>query len=131
MLKKITQNSLFKVLSLNSISVMVSFVLGIISTKIVAVFLGTQGMALLGSFRNFSGMVKLTSTSGINNALVKLYVENRDNKKELSIIYATFFWLFLGISVVLCIFIFVFANLFPNYYFFLKSMFRQSIFLAF
>lgn len=88
-----------KVLSLNSISVAVSFVLGLISTKIISLFIGTSGMALMGSFRNFSTMLKTISTLGINNSLIKLFVENKNDKKELSVIYSTFFWLFLIVSV--------------------------------
>ncbi len=87
-------------MSLNSISVAVSFVLGIISTKIISHFLGTSGMALMGSFRNFSTMLKSIATLGISNSVVKLVVENKQDKRELSIIYSTFFWLFLIVSIV-------------------------------
>jgi PST family polysaccharide transporter len=47
---------------------MVSFVLGIISTKIVSVSFRNSGMASLGSFRNFAGMIKSVATLGINNS---------------------------------------------------------------
>ena len=87
-------------MSLNSISVAVSFVLGIISTKIISYFLGTSGMALMGSFRNFSTMLKSMATLGISNSVVKLVVENKEDKRELSVIYSTFFWLFLIVSLV-------------------------------
>lgn len=110
MLKFLKQNTLLKVVSLNSISVVVSFVLGIISTKIVSVYLGTSGMALLGSLRNFTAMMKSIATLGINNSLIKLFVENKEDKKELGIIYATFFWFFLLIAAVLGLLILVFAN---------------------
>jgi PST family polysaccharide transporter len=73
-LKVIKQNTLLKVLSLNSISVAVSFVLGIFSSKIISVFLGTSGMALTGSFRNFALMIKSVATLGINNSIVKLFI---------------------------------------------------------
>lgn len=92
---------MLKVLSLNSISVAVSFVLGVFSSKIISVFLGTSGMALMGSFRNFALMIKSIATLGISNSIVKLFVENKEDKKELSIVYSTFFWLFLIVSLVL------------------------------
>lgn len=44
-------------------------------------------------------MFKSMSTLGISNLVVKLVVENKNNKKELSVIYSTFFWLFLILSV--------------------------------
>lgn len=41
------------------------------------------------------------ATLGVNNSIVTLFVENKEDPKELSLIYSTFFWLFLAISVVL------------------------------
>lgn len=57
-------------------------------------------MALIGSFRNFSTMLKSIATLGISNSVVKLVVENKEDKRELSVIYSTFFWLFLIVSIV-------------------------------
>lgn len=108
-------------MSLNSISVAISFVLGIFSSKIIALFLGTSGMALMGSFRNFSTMLKSLATLGISNSVVKLFVENKNDKRELSIIYSTFFWLFLLLSIVLGIVVFVFANPISSFLFFTNS----------
>ncbi len=41
------------------------------------------------------------ATLGVNNSIVTLFVENKEDPKELSLIYSTFFWLFLAISGVL------------------------------
>lgn len=105
-------------MSLNSISVAVSFVLGIFSSKIISVFLGTSGMALMGSFRNFGTMLKSIATLGISNSIVKLFVENKEDKKELSIIYSTFFWLFLIISTVLALLVLIFASPISSFLFY-------------
>jgi O-antigen/teichoic acid export membrane protein len=120
-LKIFKQNTLLKVLSLNSISVAVSFVLGIISSKIISVFLGTSGMALMGSFRNFALMAKSLATLGASNSIVKLFVENKQDKKELSIIYSTFFWLFLFISSILVILLFIFASWLSSFLFYTNT----------
>ena len=120
-MKFLKQNNLIKVLSLNSISVAVSFVLGILSTRIISVYIGSSGMALLGSFRNFTTMMKSIATLGINNSIIKLFVENRDDKKEISIIYSTFFWLFLFISVVLGCLILLFSNSISTFLFYTNS----------
>ena len=121
MIRMLKQNKLLKVLSLNSFSVGVSFVLGIASTKIVSMFLGATGMALLGSFRNLSTMTRSIATLGINNSLVKLIVENKKDEKELSIIYSTFFWFFLMISALLSLSVLVFANSISEFLFFTNS----------
>lgn len=120
-LKILKNNTLLKVLSLNSVSMGISFLLGIISTKIISVLLGSPGMALLGSFRNFSSMIKSVATLGINNSLIKLFVENKNDKKELSIIYATFFWFFLFISTFLGIVVLLFAGFISEFLFFTNS----------
>ncbi len=105
-------------MSLNSISVAVSFVLGIFSSKIISIFLGTSGMALMGSFRNFTTMIKSVATLGISNSIVKLFVENKEDKRELSVIYSTFFWLFLVISTLLAILVFAFATPISSFLFY-------------
>lgn len=84
--------------------------LGIISSKIISVFLGTTGMALMGSFRNFATMMKSMATLGVSNSIVKLFVEHKEDQQELSVIYTTFFWLFLAISSVLGILVLAFAE---------------------
>ena len=47
---------------------------------------------------------------GINNAIIKLFVENKNDKKELSLIYSTFFWLFLIVSIFLTLLILLFSE---------------------
>lgn len=121
MIQKIKNNPLIKVLSINSISVAVSFVLGLFSSKVISVFLGTSGMALIGSFRNFTTMLKSIATLGISNSVVKLFVEHKEDEEELASIYATFFGLFLMISVVLGILLLLFANPISNFIFFKDS----------
>ena len=121
MLKLFNQNKLLKVLSLNSISVAISFVLGILSTRIISVYLGSSGMALMGSFRNFSVMIKSVATMGISNSIVKLFVENKADKKELSIIYSTFFWILLVVSVVLTSLVLLFSETISVFLFYSNS----------
>lgn len=84
--------------------------LGFISNKVVAVFLGPSGMAILGNFRNLGAMLKSVATLGISTSLVKLVAENKENKKALSELYATFLSVFLIISSLLAIGVFFFAE---------------------
>lgn len=114
----IKQHRLFKVLSLNSFSVVVNFFLGIFSTKIISIVLGTAGMSTLGSFRNFTAIFKSIATLGVSNSVIKLFVENKNDKKELSIIFSTFFWFFLFVSAVTGIVALIFAETFSKFIFF-------------
>ena len=84
--------------------------LGFISNKVVAVFLGPSGMAILGNFRNLGAMLKSVATLGISTSLVKLVAENKENKTALSELYATFLSVFFFISSLLAIGVFFFAG---------------------
>ena len=84
-------------------------------------FLGTSGMALMGSFRNFALMLKSIATLGISNSIVKLFVENKEDKRELSVIYSTFFWIFLFISTALTLFVLLFASPISTFLFYTNS----------
>ena len=95
----------------------VNFLLGLISIKIISIYLGASGMAFLGNFRNFTSIVKSVSTVGINNSIIKLFVENKDDKKELNIIFSTFFWIFLVISIILAILGILLSNNISEYLF--------------
>lgn len=130
MLKNLKQNVLLKVLSLNAVSVAVSFVMGIFSTKIISVYLGAPGMALLGSFKNFSSMLRAIATVGISNSAVKLYVENQNDKKELSVIYSTFFWFFLVISILLGSITIAFSRTISTFLFFTEAYYYPICFFA-
>lgn len=95
--------------------------LGVFSSKIISIFLGTSGMALMGSFRNFSTMLKSVATLGINNSVVKLFVENKGDKREISIIYSTFFWLFWIVSSLLALCVLVFATSISSFLFYTNA----------
>ncbi len=78
-------------------------------------------MALMGSFRNFALMLKSIATLGISNSIVKLFVENKEDKRELSVIYSTFFWIFLFISTALALFVLLFASPISTFLFYTNS----------
>jgi O-antigen/teichoic acid export membrane protein len=120
-ISKLKNNPLIKVLSLNSVSVGVSFVLGLLSSKIISVFLGPSGMALMGSFRNFTAMIKSIATLGMNTSVVKLIVENKEDKEEVSLIYSTFFGVFLGLAIVLGVSVALCSSWISNLIFFTNS----------
>ncbi|WP_412464325.1 O-antigen translocase [Flavobacterium mekongense] len=78
---QILKKELFKVTSLNGISVLVKIVTGFVTSKIIAVFLGPSGMALVGNFRNFITAVENIGTLGFQNGIIK-YVADFHNKED-------------------------------------------------
>lgn len=101
---------MFKITSLNSVSVVLKIITGLISSKIIAVFLGASGMALVGNMRNFFTSVETISTLGFQNGIVKYSAENQENESELKKVLSTIFFTLLVASIVFGLVLFLFAS---------------------
>ena len=86
-------NVLLKVTSLNSLSVIAQMVCGLIISKVIAVFVGPQGMTLIGNLRNFLGAAQQVSILGMYNGIVKYTAEFKDDNLELKKLFSTRFYL--------------------------------------
>ena len=76
---------------LSGLSTAISLLARLISTKIVAVYLGTNGMFLMGQLKDFLRLGNTIGSFGIENGIVK-YVSEYDNDKiKLSNIIGTSF----------------------------------------
>jgi PST family polysaccharide transporter len=109
-LKKITETTLFKITSLNSFSVGLKIGIGLITSKILALFVGPGGMALVGNLRNFLTSLENISTLGFQNGIVKYVAENQRNRNELQKIIATVFISLLAIAGILSLVLYFFAT---------------------
>ncbi|KIC00164.1 lipopolysaccharide biosynthesis protein [Flavobacterium sp. KMS] len=108
--KKYAQTDLFKITSLNSLSVILKICIGLITSKLLAVFIGPSGMALVGNLRNFMTLLESISTLGFQSGIVKYVAENEKNKTELQKIIVTVFISLLVIAVVLSGLLFFLAS---------------------
>lgn len=115
--KKIIQTSLFKITSLNSFSVVLKIGIGLITSKILAIFVGPSGMALVGNLRNFLTSLENILTLGFQNGIVKYTAENEKNKIEFQKLVTT----------VLITLVFV-ALLLSGILFFTASFWNEKIF---
>jgi O-antigen/teichoic acid export membrane protein len=89
---------------LNSFAVVLKIALGLISSKVMAVFLGPNGLALLGNFKSFLTSVEAVGSLGIQNGITKYVAENNENeslKKYLSTIFFSVLLVVLTSSVIL------------------------------
>ncbi|MGE4346256.1 MAG: oligosaccharide flippase family protein, partial [Flavobacteriaceae bacterium] len=91
LIKSIFQNPVFKITSINSVSVMLRMVTGLVSTSVVAKVLGPSGVALLGNLRNFITSLETTSVLGFNQGIVKYVAQHNKNEEELKKIISTVF----------------------------------------
>ncbi len=108
-IKKIFQTQLFKISALNSFSVLVRLGIGLITSKLLAVFVGPGGLALVGNFRNFTSSLESLSTLGFQTGIVKYVAENKDNKLQLQKIISTVFISLIVVTVLMSGVLFFFA----------------------
>ena len=109
-IKKILQTQLFKISSLNSLSILIKMGIGLITSKVIAVFVGPGGMAYIGNFRNFMTSLEGVSTLAFPSGIVKYISESEDQANELNKIVTTVLLTFLGFSTLLSILIFTFSD---------------------
>ena len=109
-IKKILQTQLFKISSLNSLSVLIKIGIGVITSNMLAIFVGAGGMAYIGNFRNFISSLEGVSTLAFPTGIVKYVGENEQKEKELTKIITTVLVTFLGLATLLGILIFTYSN---------------------
>lgn len=71
--------SLVRVTFLSGLTTLVRLAAGLVVTKVLAVYVGPGGLALLGNFSNFVGMVGLISSGGLTNGVTKYVAEYRND----------------------------------------------------
>ena len=101
---------LFKITSLNSISVLIKIGIGVVTSKFLAIFIGPTGMALVGNFRNFLTSVESISTLGFQNGIVKYVAENEKDNDQLKKIFSTLFFTLVVVSILVGCILFLFAH---------------------
>lgn len=101
---------MFKITSLNSFSVGLKIGIGLITSKILAIFVGPSGMALVGNLRNFLTSLESISILGFQNGIVKYIAENQKNEEELKKIIATVFISLICVALILSGVLYFFAS---------------------
>ena len=116
-IKTISRTPLFKVTSLNSISVLLKIGIGLITSKVLAIFIGPSGMALTGNLRNFLTSTESIATLGFQNGIVKYIVEHKENEEGLKRIISTVFLSLLTVTLVLSGVLFLFSSYWNDFIF--------------
>jgi PST family polysaccharide transporter len=109
-IKKIIQQPLFKITSLNSVHILLKLIFGFITSKALALFVGANGMAYVGNFRAFLNVLENFSLLGIQNAVVKYVSEYQHDKLKLKSVLATFGILLLTSSIAISLFLILGAD---------------------
>ena len=93
LLKYIDNKVLFKGGRLNNTSIIVKVLGGIFTSKAIAIYIGVEGMALIGNLSNFFNAIRSLALLGFYNGLVKYIAEFKDNVLKLSKTLSTAYYL--------------------------------------
>ena len=111
-LKEILSKPLFIATSLNGISIIFKICIGFVTSKVIAIFVGPSGMALLGNLRNFLTSTEAFATLGFENGVVKYVAEHKKEEQKLQQTLSTILISVLSICIVLSVILFFFSNYF-------------------
>jgi len=83
------------------VNISIRIVAGIIVSKFIAVYIGPQGMALVGNLRNFMSALQTAAISGLYKGVVRLISQFKEDIIELTKILSTIFYFGFFSSVML------------------------------
>lgn len=129
-LKNILGKELFKVSSLNSISVLIKIAAGFVSSKVLAVFVGPSGLALVGNLRNFITSIENVGTLGFQNGIIKYVAEYENDETKLKKLLSTIIISILTATSLLSCFLYFFSG-YLNEEIFGSNFQYKSVFIAF
>jgi PST family polysaccharide transporter len=98
--------TLFKTTFWAGIATIIRLMTGFVSAKVLAVYIGPGGFAIVGQFQNFVQMVLTFSGNMIQAGVVKYVAEYRDNAEEKAKMLSTGLWLAVISSLVIGILLF-------------------------
>lgn len=126
--KNIFNSALFKITSLNSVSMLIKIFSGLISFKISSLFLGAAGIAIIENFRNFISLSETIAGLGFQSGIVKYVSSNEEHLQNRNQILSTSFFSLLFASIFVGLLIVGFSS-FLNQYFFSDSFFSSYVFI--
>ncbi len=116
----INKNVLVKVASLQITSVLTRIIAGILTSKAIAIFIGAEGLALIGNLQNFVSSMQTVSILGFYNGMVKYVAAFKDNAVRLSQALSTVFYFGFIATILVSLFCYFNADginnlIFPSY----------------
>lgn len=120
LIQYINNKVLVKIASLQTVSVLTRILAGILTSKAIAVFIGAEGLALIGNLRNFVGSFQTIATFGFYKGTVKYISSFKDNTLLLSKTLSTVYYIGFISTIVVSFFCYFNAEwindiIFPTY----------------
>ncbi|WP_299118685.1 O-antigen translocase [uncultured Winogradskyella sp.] len=110
----INSEVLVKAGSLNTASISIKILSGILITKFIAIYIGPYGMALIGNLRNFLSAIQSIAISGLYKGVVKFISQCKHDAVELTKTLSTVFYFGFFSSVLLAFICYYNAELINN-----------------
>ena len=102
-------NLLLHIISYSGITTSIRLVVGLLTQKVVAVFLGTTGMAVLSNFRNIIEIISSISSVGSKNGIIA-QAASYDNKNELKLFLNSILSLIIVTSLIIIVLLLIFND---------------------
>ncbi len=109
----IKDKMLIKIGAFNVLWLSVKLTTGLISIKVIAIFLGSEGMAFIGNVRNLLTAVRTISIGGMYNGVVHHISEQRRHKEQVTHILSTTYYIGY-VTMVIMAFVLYYASDFWN-----------------
>ncbi|MBT8393884.1 MAG: O-antigen translocase [Bacteroidia bacterium] len=113
----INNNVLIRVASLNSTSLLIRIISGVLTSKAIAFFIGPEGMALIGNLRNILSSFHSIAILGLYNGVVKYVSEFKNNAKELSKTISSAYYLGFIFTTIVAVFCYYTSGLLNRWIF--------------
>ena len=113
----INKNVLVKVTPLEIVSLFVKLISGILTSKAIAIFIGVEGLALIGNLRNFVSSFQTISIFGLYNGTVKYIAKFKNNTLRLSQTLSTVFYIGYFATILVSFFCYFNAEAINNFIF--------------
>lgn len=109
--------TLIKTSLLSAFSTVIKIIGGFVVNKIVAVYIGPSGLALIGQFQNFIGLVLNISGNAFSTAITKYTAEYHENENQQYQLWSAAVKIAFPLSILIAILIFIFSNKLSTYLF--------------
>lgn len=90
---------------------------GFVANKVVAIYTGPSGVALIGAFTNFISIVLTFANGAINTGVIKYTAEYENDDKKLKSLFSTSFQISLYCSAFVGVILIVFSSIFSDWIF--------------
>jgi PST family polysaccharide transporter len=112
---------------LNSFAILLRIGFGLIISKVLAIYVGPAGMALVGNLRNFQTSLESFATLGFQNGIIKYTAQFKEDNEQFKSLISTVTITILTFMVLFGIGLFVFKEAITSYLFSSENEFEIII----